>query len=246
MINLNLCLDASEVQFVEDIGLVASALYDTYLSIEEQEPPSGLFIHDKKLESLKIEIEELQNRVRMGSKEIRKLSDQQDCIQSKIEQLGVDKARAKIVVNKRKYVPLQLDLDAKQSARVDQTVYQDAQDQVRLSKDRVRLLDEELAMAEEVAEDLAAKLEEVEEENAEDMRSLFILKKTVENRERSVATGQVSAESSERMKELQETAVKQRRALWILHDRLIKLTYEKSMETIDAEEKQWLKMLSKF
>jgi hypothetical protein len=231
---------------VEDIGLVASALYDTYLSIEEQEPPSGLFIHDKKLESLKIEIEELQNRVRMGSKEIRKLSDQQDCIQSKIEQLGVDKARAKIVVNKRKYVPLQLDLDAKQSARVDQTVYQDAQDQVRLSKDRVRLLDEELAMAEEVAEDLAAKLEEVEEENAEDMRSLFILKKTVENRERSVATGQVSAESSERMKELQETAVKQRRALWILHDRLIKLTYEKSMETIDAEEKQWLKMLSKF
>ena len=227
---------------MEDIALVASALYDTYLSIEE-EYESGT-INDEKLESLKTEMEEMEYRVRMGSKEIRKLSNQQDSIQSKMEQLGADKVKAEMVVNKREYATLQLKLNAKQSASTLRA-YQDALDQVRRSKDRVRSLDEELEKAEEEAEDLAAELEEVEEENAQDMRSLLMMKKEVEELEMAAATEQGSVESSKRIKELHETAVNQRRALCVLHDRLLKLTYIKMMELIDAEEKQWLEMLDK-
>ncbi len=54
----------------------------------------------------------MQYRVRMGSKEIRKLSNQQDSIQSKIAQLGADKVKAEMVVNKREYAALQLRLAA--------------------------------------------------------------------------------------------------------------------------------------
>ena len=92
---------------------------------------------------------------------------------------------------------------------------------------------------------MAAELEEVEEENAQDMRSLLMMKKEVEELEMVAATGQGSVESRERIKELHETAVNQRRALCVLHDRLLKLTYIKMMELIDAEEKQWLEMLDK-
>ena len=77
------------------------------------------------------------------------------------------------------------------------------------------------------------------------MRSLLMMKKEVEELEAFVATAQGSTESRERIKELHETAVKQRRALCVLHDRLLKLTYIKMMELIDAEEKQWLEMLDK-
>jgi len=189
-------------------------------------------------------MEEMQYRVRMGSKEIRKLSNQQDSIQSKIAQLGADKIKAEMVANKCEYASLQLKLNAKQSAS-SLRAYQDALDQVHRSKNRVRSLDEELEQAEEEAEDLAAELEEVEEEEAQDMRSLMIMKKEVEELEMVAASVQDSAESSKRIKELHETAVNQRRALCVLHDRLLKLTYIKMMELIDAEEKQWLEMLDR-
>ena len=88
-------------------------------------------------------------------------------------------------------------------------------------------------------------IEKLEEEYAQDMTSLSMMKKEVDELEKAAATGQGSVESRERIKELHETAVNQRRALCVLHDRLLKLTYIKMMELIDAEEKQWLEMLDR-
>ncbi len=233
-------LDASEIKFVEDIALVAGALYETYLSIKEI-AESGT-VNDEKLVTMNIELEEKQHRARMNAKEIRKLSDQQDAIENKMKRLGDDKIKAEMAVNRLEFDALKLKLNANQSARA-RTAYRDAQDQVRRFKDRVCSLDEELVKAEEEAGLLAAELEEVEEENGRDMRALIMLKKEVEELETAVETGQVSAESKKWMKELHEMAVKQRRALFVLHDRLIKLTYIKMMEKIDAEERKWLEYL---
>ena len=228
---------------MEDMALAASALYETYLSMKEI-TESGA-IPGEKLKSMKNELDVIQHRVKVNSKEIRKLSNLQDAVQSVKAQLGIKIIKAEMVVKQHEYEALQLKLNAKQSARA-QRAYQNVQDQVSRSKDRVRSLDAELAIAEEEAVELATELDKVEEVNGQDMRSLSELKKEVKELAISLVMGHVSAQSVERMMKLKETAVQQRRALCDLHDRLLNLTYRKMMEKIDSDEKKWLKMLEEF
>ena len=228
---------------MEDMALAASALYETYLSMKEI-TESGA-IPGEKLKSMKNELDVIQHRVKVNSKEIRKLSNLQDAVQSVKAQLEIQKIKEEMIVKQHEYEALQLKLNAKQSARA-QRAYQNAQDQVSRSKDRVRSLDAELAIAEEEAVELATELVKVEEVNGLDMRSLSELKKEVKELAISLLMGHVSAQSVERMMQLKETAVQQRRALCDLHDRLLNFTYRKMMEKIDSDEKKWLKMLEEY
>lgn len=180
-------------------------------------------------------MEEMQNRVNISSKQIKWWYTRQVSLQREISELVTDKTKAEIEVHQLEIVALQLKLTAKTSASA-QRAFEDAVDQARLSKNRVCFFQEELDTAEKQERDTVIQIEGVEEEYAHDSRSLSMLKEKVKNIETSLVTGLDSADSRKRMAQLEETAEKQRRALFILRKDLVKFAaLRKSMQYINAE-----------
>lgn len=223
----------AELKFHEKISLVVGALYNTYLTMEEESE----FTTVQELQSLKNQMEEMQKRVDIGSSEIKWWSNHQISLQREISELMTDKTKAEIEFRHLEIVALQLKLTAKQSVSA-QRAFEDAVDKARLSKNRVCFFEEELITAEDQERDTANQIEEVEEEYVEDSSSLLKLKEKVKNLETYLASGLASADSTKQKMQLELTAEKQRRALFILQKHLVKLlALRKLSENIGTEDK---------
>ena len=190
----------------------------------------------QKLQSFKGQMEEMQERVSIASKEIKWWRDHQISLQREISELVTDKTKAEIEVRQLEIIALQLKLTANQSVSA-QRAFEDAVDKARLSKNRVCFFQEELDTAEDQERDTVIQIEKLEEEYAQDSRSLSMLKEKVKNIEASLSSGLASADSIKKMAQLEETAEKQLKALFILQKELAKLVaLRKSMNFINAEE----------
>ena len=164
----------------------------------------------------------MQERVNIASNEIKWWQNHQVSLQRDISELVTDKTKAEIEVRQLEIVALQLKLIAKQSVSA-QRAFEDAADKARLSKNRVCFFQEELDTAEEQERNAVIQIEEVEEEYDQDSRSLSMLKEKVTDMETSLSSGLPSADSTKKITQLEETAEKQRRALFVLQKQLVKL-----------------------